>query len=103
MTKEHWYQIAAITATIVLMSVGGAAYVVQNIAAVQVGFQREFTAMQSRLATDEERITALERLEADHHNTDVAFQSEMRNGIAALIQANADIRVSIAHALGTRK
>jgi hypothetical protein len=95
LTKEHWLQILALGLTVVA-TIGSATWYLSNdIEGVRMGSQQASSVLLSRVAADEERINALERLENQHFIDESGFRTEMRAAQTALLNSLADVRVAV--------
>lgn len=103
MTREHWIQGVAIVAPLGmlgLITMVSTTWILSNeIGSVRADNMAQVSVLSSKIAADEERIAAMERVESSHYADDVAFRTEMRNGLGVVINGLADVRVIV----GNRK
>jgi len=71
------------------------ASVLTRIEELQKSSDTATSSVLARLSADEERISALERLEAEHHTEEMTFQSDMRTATTALITGVAELRATL--------
>jgi hypothetical protein len=110
MTREHWLQIVAIVVPLMVLgmiTIASTTWVLSNqiagvradgmsqVAGVRTESMASLSTVSTKVAAAEERIAAIERLEASHYADEVGFRSEMRTAINAVITGLADVRVSI--------
>jgi len=100
LTREHWLQIFAILIPTLLagsVTIGSATwYLSKNISEGRELSIAADALMTARLAADEARLSALERLDAERHAQQSQFESDMRSAITSLINSVADLRVTVA-------
>jgi hypothetical protein len=106
MNGKPWIQILLVAASVMLTGGGMIAsgtYVLGGIradnaaavAAARLDSAAALALLAAKVAADEERLSAMEKLEADHHTGELAFQSEMRSSINTIISSLADVRVAV--------
>jgi len=95
MTREHWLQIVALAITGGMM-IGSATWLLSSqIATVRADSMTALSIISAKVAADEERLNAVEKIEAGHYTDDVAFRTEMRGAISTVINGLADVRVEL--------
>ena len=90
-----WTQIAALAVTAGMM-IGSATWLLSTeIGSVRADNMAALSVMSAKVAADEERLNAVEKMEAGHYADDVAFRAEMRGAISTVLNGLADVRVEI--------
>lgn len=96
MNRDHWIQFGAFILCLVAAVVGATAYLSRSIENVEISDLRTNNQMSQRVAADEARIAALEKISTEHYGAETAFMSEMRSFTSTQIQALADLKVELA-------
>lgn len=76
--------------------IGGATwYLANDIAAGREDAAKTNGIVVARIAADEERINALEKLITARYNDEVAFRQDMRTSLSSMVNGLADLRVEL--------
>lgn len=95
MTRDNLIQAIAIIAVIIIASIPGIWFLSADIEGVRSAAATQVSVLSAKLAADEERIAAMERLEVEHHSEEITSRTAIASQLNAVIQALADVRVDI--------
>ncbi len=95
MTRDHWTQVAAFALSVCVM-IGTATWMLASqMSAVRADYTSALAVLSSRVASNEERLLAVEKVETSHYSEEMAFRTEMRASLTAIISGLADVRVAV--------
>lgn len=97
MTREQWLPVVGLAMTGGIM-IGSCTWLLSNqIAGVRMDSITALSVLSSKVAGDEARLDAVEKLEAGHYTEEALFRSDMRSQVITLIDRLAELRVSVGH------
>jgi len=93
-----WTHIAALAVS-AAMIIGSATWLMSSqIASVRADNTAAISSIVAKEVANEERLNALEKMEAGHYSDDIAFRSEMRTAIGSVLTGLGDLRVDVGRA-----